>query len=205
MTAGRGIVHSERTPPESRATGGRLSGVQLWLALPRAEEEAAPAFSHTPAERLPWAEDDGGVGIRLVLGELFGARSPVRTSSPTLYADVTMEALATLPFHAEYEERAAYVVEGAIEASGTRFEAGRLVVFRPGAEVELLATSTARVLLLGGEPMDGPRHIWWNFVSSSAERIEQAAADWAAGRFAAVPGETERITLPDRPRVARYP
>jgi redox-sensitive bicupin YhaK (pirin superfamily) len=205
MTAGRGIVHSERTPPEARAAGGRLSGIQLWLALPKEHEEAAPAFAHTPAERLPWAEDDGGVAVRLVLGELFGARSPVRTFSPTLYADVTLEALAALPFHADCEERAAYVVEGVVNAGGERCGAGRLVVFRPRADVELVALTPARLLLLGGEPLDGPRHVWWNFVSSSSERIEQAAADWAAGRFAPVPDETERIPLPDAPRIARYP
>jgi redox-sensitive bicupin YhaK (pirin superfamily) len=129
----------------------------------------------------------------------------VRTFSPTLYADVTMEAVARLPFHADCEERAAYVVEGVVSAGGERCEAGRLVVFRPRADVELVALTPARLLLLGGEPLDGPRHVWWNFVSSSSERIEQAAADWAAGRFAPVPGETERIPLPNAARIARYP
>jgi redox-sensitive bicupin YhaK (pirin superfamily) len=205
MTAGRGIVHSERTPPETRAAGGKLFGIQLWLALPKAHEETAPAFAHTPAEQLPWAEDDGGVAVRLVLGELFGARSPVRTFSPTLYADVTLEALARLPFHGEWEERAAYVVDGVVEAGGERCEAGRLVVFRPRAEVELVALTPARLLLLGGDPMDGRRYVWWNFVSSSPERIEQAAAEWATGCFAPVPDETDFIPLPDQPRIARYP
>jgi redox-sensitive bicupin YhaK (pirin superfamily) len=204
MTAGRGIVHSERTPPEARRDGGSLSGIQTWVALPRAHEETEPSFAHTPAAALPTL-DGGGVRIRVIAGTLHGARSPVRVFSETIYADAALAAGARLEIPAEQEERAAYVVEGAVEESGASFGAGQLLVLRPGAPVVLRAGSAARVLVLGGEPMDGPRHIWWNFVGSSAERIDRAADDWKAGRFAPVPGETERIPLPDQPRIARYP
>jgi hypothetical protein len=199
MTAGRGIVHSERTPPPARVEGATLSGIQSWVALPRDHEETAPAFVHTPAEDLPTVEGEG-VRVRVVAGALFGVRSPVRVFSETVYADATLQAGASLEVPAGHEERAAYVVEGTVEESGASFEPGRLLVLRPGARVLLRATSAARVVVLGGDAMDGPRHIWWNFVSSSAERIEKAAADWSAGRFAPVPGETEAIPLPSRPR-----
>jgi redox-sensitive bicupin YhaK (pirin superfamily) len=204
MTAGRGIVHSERTPPEARVEGATLFGIQTWVALPRAYEEAAPGFAHTPAEALPSLEGDG-VRLRVVLGALFGARSPVQTFSETVYAEAALAPGARLDVPTEAEERAVYVVEGVVEESGAAFEAGRLLVLRPGAPVLLRAAGPARLLVLGGEPMDGPRHIWWNFVSSSLERIEQAAADWAAGRFDPVPGETDFIPLPSQPRIARYP
>lgn len=204
MTSGRGIAHSERTPPSGRAGGGALSGVQAWVALPRAAEEADPGFAHTGAGELPSLED-GGASLRIVVGELHGARSPVRTFSATLLVDARLDAGARLPFPAAHEERAALVVEGTLEESGATLAAGELAVLRPRAEAVLRATAPARVLLLGGDALDAPRHVWWNFVSSSRERIEQAAADWAAGRFAPVPGETEFIPLPERPRIATYP
>lgn len=204
MTAGRGVVHSERTPPEARAAGARLFGIQLWVAFPRDREEDPPGFAHTPAEDLPVAED-GGVNVRIVLGDAFGVRSPVATTSPMLYADARLGPGARLPVPSHHEERAAYVVEGTVEEGGGRLGAGQLLVFRPRAPVVLRAATAARVLLLAGEPLDGRRYIWWNFVSSSPERIEQAAADWAAGRFPPVPGETEAIPIPDQPRIARYP
>jgi redox-sensitive bicupin YhaK (pirin superfamily) len=204
MTAGAGIVHSERTPAPSRSTGGLLFGIQAWVALPRQHEETAPAFAHVPAEELP-AVDGDGVRVRLIAGSLFGARSPVRVLSETIYADVTMSADARLQVPADHEERAVFVAEGAIEESGSRHAAGRLLVLRPGATTVVRATEPARLLVLGGDAMDGPRHIWWNFVSSSAERIEGAAADWAAGRFTPVPDETEFIPLPSQPRIPRYP
>jgi redox-sensitive bicupin YhaK (pirin superfamily) len=204
MTAGRGIVHSERTPPGERAAGGRLFGIQIWVALPRGDEESPPAFAHTPAEELPVVQGEG-LRVRIVAGGMLGARSPVRVFSETLYADAALDPGARLEIPAEQEERAAYVVEGTVDESGASFEAGQLLVLRPAAPVVFRATSPARVLVLGGAAMDGPRHIWWNFVSSSTERIEQAAADWAAGRFDTVPGETEFIPLPERPRIARYP
>ncbi|HYO63825.1 MAG TPA: pirin family protein [Pyrinomonadaceae bacterium] len=209
MTAGRGIAHSERTPPELRRTGGELYGIQSWVALPTRDEETEPAFAHHDAAELPLLEGEGR-RVRLVVGSLYGARSPVRTLSEMFYADASLAPGARLPVPAEHEERAAYVVEGSIEihTDGTTFDAGQLLVFRPGAQVTLAAagSSSARLMLLGGEPLDGRRHIWWNFVSSSGERIEQAKEDWKAGRFRPVPEETEFIPLPEGgPPVVRYP
>jgi hypothetical protein len=209
MTAGSGIAHSERTPREMRVSGSDLFGIQSWVALPLKEEEGAPAFAHHDAGELPAVEGEGK-RVRLIVGELYGARSPVKTLSEMFYADAKLEACARLPVPAEHKERAAYVVEGSVALSGDGgvFEAGQLLVFKPGAEITLKApeASTARVMLLGGEPMEGRRHIWWNFVSSSGERIEQAKEDWKAGRFAPVPDETEFIPLPESgPVVVRYP
>jgi redox-sensitive bicupin YhaK (pirin superfamily) len=204
MTAGRGIVHSERTPPDVRAAGGRLSGIQLWVALPARLEEAAPSFVHAPAEALPELEAEG-LRVRLVVGTTFGMRAPVDAPSPAFYADAWLERGARLPMPAEHEERALFVVEGEVAIGGASFTVGQLAVLRPRAPVLVEARAPSRAMLLGGAPLDGPRHVWWNFVSSSRERLEQAIADWAEGRFAPVPGETERIPLPDAPRVARYP
>lgn len=203
MTAGRGIVHSERTPAEARAAGGPLSGIQTWVALPARDEETAPAFAHTPAGALPVVEGEG-VRARIIAGALFGARSPVRVFSETIYADVALEDGARVQVP-EAEERAVYVARGAIELGGARHEAGRLLVLRPRGAVLLAARGPARLLVLGGATLDGPRHVWWNFVSTSAERIAQAAADWAARRFDEVPGETDFIPLPDNARIPRYP
>lgn len=209
MTAGRGIAHSERTPQEMRAAGSDLFGIQSWVALPLGHEEDAPAFAHHDASALPFVEGEGK-RVRLIAGSLYGARSPVETLSEMFYADAELDAGARLPVPTEQEERAAYVVKGtvALSGDGATFEAGQLMVFKPGAEVTLEASdsSNARVMLLGGEPSDGRRHIWWNFVSSSSERIEQAKEDWKAGRFAPVPDETESIPLPESgPVVVRYP
>jgi redox-sensitive bicupin YhaK (pirin superfamily) len=204
MTAGRGIVHSERTPPATRAAGGPLSGIQTWVALPASHEETAPAFAHTPADALPTIEGEG-VTLRIVAGSLHGARSPVVTFSEMIYADAVLGPGARLEVPPVVEERAVFVQDGVLEAAGATFPAGQLVVLRPDAPVVLHAPGGGRALLLGGEPMDGPRHIWWNFVASSGERIAQAAADWAEGRFERVPGETEWIPLPDPPRLPRYP
>ena len=208
MVAGRGIAHSERTPPELRATGGRLYGIQSWVAVPKQHEETAPAFAHTPADALPVLED-AGTRVRLIAGGLYGARSPVGTLSELFYADAVLAAGARLQVPASHEERAVYVAEGGVELGGQVYGTGQLLVLRPGAEGVLTGPGPTggRVLLFGGEPMDGPRHIWWNFVSSSKERIEQAKADWRAGRIGPVPGETEFIPLPEpEPTgVARYP
>jgi redox-sensitive bicupin YhaK (pirin superfamily) len=209
MSAGRGIAHSERTPPELRRTGAPLFGIQSWVAFPARDEETEPAFAHHGAAELPVVEGEGK-RVRLICGSLYGARSPVRTFSEMFYADVTLGAGARLPVPSAHEERAAYVVEGAVglHAEGGTFQAGQLLIFKPGAEVTLVAQASARarLMLLGGEPLDGKRHIWWNFVSSSRERIEQAKADWEAGRFAPVPGESEFIPLPGAgPAVVRYP
>jgi redox-sensitive bicupin YhaK (pirin superfamily) len=209
MTAGRGIAHSERTPPAARASGSQLFGIQSWVALPRSLEETAPGFTHHGANQLPVVEGEGQ-RVRLIAGSLYGARSPVQSLSEMFYADVTLAERARLVVPTEYEERAVYIVEGELEfpSDGGAFGAGQLLVFKPGVEITLSAhgSSPARLMLLGGEPMDGPRHIWWNFVSSSGERIEQAKADWKAGRFAPVPDETESIPLPETgPVVVRYP
>ncbi|MCK0511558.1 pirin family protein [Aromatoleum buckelii] len=205
MTAGRGIVHSERTPPELRPSGSRLAGLQAWVALPARDEDSEPAFAHHGAAELP-VIDAPGLSVRLIAGEAFGTRSPVATHSPLFYADVTLAPPARLQVPIEHVERAAYIVAGSVVIDGVTHSAGQLLVLRRGAKVVITALSATRLMLLGGEPPDGPRHVWWNFVSSSRERIEQAKADWRAGRFAPVPGETEFIPLPDnRPPLVRYP
>lgn len=199
MTAGRGIVHSERTPPELRAREDvRLFGVQTWVALPKAFEETAPAFAHHRADQLPVLEEPGK-RLRLIVGTLYGARSPVVVFSEMFYADAELRNGARLDIPAEHAERAIYVVAGRIEIAGAPIDAGRLIVLGPGADIAIAASGAARLLLFGGAPMDGPRHLWWNFVSSSQERIEQAKEDWKTGRFAPVPGETEFIPLPEWP------
>jgi len=196
MTAGRGIAHSERTAPDHRVAGEPLHGLQCWVALPAAQEEVAPAFVHHDASALP-VESHDGVTARVIAGRFLGLTSPVVTGWDTLAADVTLAAGARLPLDAETEERAIYLVSGEVDIAGDRFEAGRLLVFWPGDRITVAAASPARIAVVGGAVMDGPRHIWWNFVSSSKERIEQAKADWKAGRFDAVPGEIEFIPLPD--------
>jgi redox-sensitive bicupin YhaK (pirin superfamily) len=195
MTAGRGITHSERTPPAIRADGGTLAGMQSWVALPKDDEETAPSFAHHGAAALPVVDGEGR-RVRVLIGTIYGARSPVRTFSETLYADVTLTSGATLQVPAEPEERALYLVDGTVEIAGETVAPGRLLVLRPAAEIVVTARSAARLMLLGGAKLDGPRHLWWNFVSSSRERIEQAKADWRDGRFPPVPGDGEFIPLP---------
>jgi len=195
MTAGRGIVHSERTGPEVRAAGGPLAGIQAWVALPHGAEECAPAFAHHAAADLPLIEGENW-RMRVIAGDWEGTRSPVALAWETLYADASLVAGARLLFPAEHEERGVYAAEGAIEIDGRTQPGGTLLVLRPGRPVTVTAQGPARLILLGGAPMDGPRHIWWNFVSSSKERLEQAKEDWRQQRYAAVPGETEFIPLP---------
>jgi len=197
MVAGRGIVHSERTPPALRAEHGgtRLHGVQTWVALPQAMEECDPSFVHHPAADLPMIDRDG-CALRIVAGEAWGARSPVAVSSPTLYAAAELAAGVDLELPDEVAERAVYVAQGALGVAGARHEEGTLVEFAAGpASVRALADS--RLVIVGGAPLDGSRHIWWNFVSSSPERIERAKQEWREERFASVPGDPERIPLPD--------
>jgi len=197
MTAGRGIVHSERTAPEHRTGGERLHGLQCWVAMPANDEEIDPSFTHHSQPDLPIVAADGK-SVRVIAGKLFGQRSPVSTLSDTLFADATLAPGASLPFDADTEERALYIVSGEIDISGDRFAAGQLLVLRPGDPITVTAASDARVVLVGGAAMDGPRHIWWNFVSSRKERIEQAKAEWKARRFDIVPGdENEFIPLPE--------
>jgi redox-sensitive bicupin YhaK (pirin superfamily) len=198
MTAGRGIAHSERTDPALRVHSNRLFGIQSWVALPRAAEETAPAFAHHPAASLPLVED-GGLRLRLIAGTGWGLTAPVAVSSPLFYADAALASGAAVPLPDEHEERAAYVVDGEVEVANDRFAPGRMLIFRAGDRLALRAgPQGARLLLLGGAAMDGPRHLFWNFVSSSRERIEQAKADWKAGHFGKVAGdEAEFIPLPE--------
>jgi redox-sensitive bicupin YhaK (pirin superfamily) len=196
MTAGRGIVHSERETAEAKAKTRRMFGIQAWAALPKSHEEQAPAFTHHAAEDLPRLEGEGK-RVRVIMGELYGAASPVDFPQAAFYAEAVLAPGAVLPLDPDYDERAIYIASGTVDIAGQTFEAGRLLVFRPGDRISVLATSNARLMLLGGDPMDGPRHIWWNFVSSSRDRIESAKADWQAGRFGLVPGdEKEFIPLP---------
>jgi redox-sensitive bicupin YhaK (pirin superfamily) len=205
MTAGRGIVHSERSPPQSRIGSSSLFGIQTWVALPKQHEETEPAFVHHDVSELPVFEE-AGVTVRLIAGTLYGLRSPVKTFSEMFYADALLPAGSRLTLGAEHEERAIYVADGSVQIDGVSFPAGQLLLLRAGTATVLDAQDHARLLLLGGEPMDGQRHIWWNFVSSSPERIRQAAQDWAARRFDAVPGETEFIPLPEQPyKPVNYP
>ena len=196
MTAGRGIVHSERTGPELRRTGSKLHGLQLWVGLPKSGEETAPEFTHYPADSLPELEDEG-VRVRVLAGSAYGVTSPVRTLSPLFYVEAVLPAGKELPVPTEHEQRAAYVVEGVLACRSKRVEASRMAVFAAGSNPVLRAESEVRLVMVGGAPLDGERHLWWNFVSSSRERIEQAKRDWKDGRFGQVPGETEFIPLPE--------
>jgi redox-sensitive bicupin YhaK (pirin superfamily) len=199
MIAGRGIVHSERTPQALRERGHQAWGLQAWLALPQHEEERAPSFRHHPRAELPATSRDG-VGVRLIAGTFLGMRSPVQTLSPTFYAEVRLEQNARFVLPPEHEERAAYIVEGSVSAHGQSFARARLLVFRPALQVTLEAEAApCRVMVFGGQTL-GPRYVWWNFVSSSKERIERAKEDWRAGRLGSVPGDPEFIPLPEERR-----
>jgi redox-sensitive bicupin YhaK (pirin superfamily) len=199
MTAGRGIVHSERSSEEARRAGPSLHGIQCWVALPKEQEEIAPTFHHHPGDSLP-AFNQGAARVRLVAGTAYGSTSPVAVLSPLFFAEATLPAGGTLPLPEEHPERAVYVVEGTIASRGGDHAPGQMAVFRAGARAVVTAQTNARLILLGGAPIEGERHIWWNFVSSSRERLERAALDWKEGRFAKVPGDEEEfIPLPDRP------
>jgi redox-sensitive bicupin YhaK (pirin superfamily) len=195
MTAGRGIVHSERTPDDLRGRRRLSHGLQLWAALPAADEEVAPAFAHTPAAAIPELEV-GGARLRVLIGSAFGATSPVAVRSPALYLDIALAAGDAFPLPPA-AERAVYLVEGAAQLDGRPLAAQHVTVIEAGAEPMLAAEAPARLVMIGGEPL-GARFMWWNFVSSRRERIAQAAEDWRSGRFAAVPGETEFVPLPDK-------
>jgi len=199
MVAGRGIVHSERTPAESRsaAGGATIHGIQTWVALPREHEEIEPSFEHHPAPTLPEIREPG-VDMRLIAGAAYGRQAPTSVHSPMFYLAATLQQDTLVELPGEYAERAAYVVEGEIEVDDARHGVGDMVVFAAGGRATLRAVTAARVMLLGGAPVDGPRQIWWNFVSSSVERIERAKLDWREERFAPVPGDDERIPLPER-------
>jgi redox-sensitive bicupin YhaK (pirin superfamily) len=197
MVAGRGIVHSERTSEERRSSEHGLHGVQAWVALPTAQEEIEPAFFHHAEAELPQTTLSG-VELRVVAGTGFGLQSPVRVASPTFYVDARFGADTALEIPTEHAERAVCVVQGTLSCAGDDFVAGDMLILRVGEPVTLHARAAARVLLLGGAPIEGERHLWWNFVSSSLERLERAKSDWRDGRFPVVPGdETEFIPLPE--------
>ena len=196
MTAGHGIVHSERTPPELRAAGHRLHGLQIWVALPAAAEEQAPSFTHHPADTLPVVSAPG-IEARVLVGSALGATSPVPTSSPLCYLDAALAPGAELPLEAGFPERAIYLVEGEVDVGGERFAAPQMILLAPDDRA-IRAGSTCRLVVIGGEPLDGPRFIEWNFVSSSRERIDVAKRDWRERRFPLVPGDDkEFIPLPE--------
>ena len=202
MVAGEGVTHSERTSAATRAGESRLFGIQTWVALPEIEEERAASFEHHGAEALPELEGEGK-RLRLIMGRGWGERAPVGTFSDMFYADVVMEPGAMLPLPEDHEDRGVYVTQGAVEVAGESFEAGRMMVFRPGDAITLKAGPRgARLMALGGETLNGPRYIWWNFVASSEEKIAAAKAawaegDWAHGRFTLPPGDdAEFIPLP---------
>lgn len=203
MVAGRGVSHSERTSSKARSGPNSLFGIQTWLALPDSHEDVAPAFEHHGKEALPVIED-GGVSIRLILGNAYGEKAPATMFSETFYADVTLDAGGRLPMPDDHEDRGIYIVEGSISIAGQDFDAGRMMVFRPGDRITVAAgDGGARLMILGGATFSGPRYIWWNFVASSKDRIEAAKADWRTkdwgnGRFDLPAGDRdEHIPLPD--------
>jgi hypothetical protein len=197
MTAGRGIVHSERTGDEERARGPRVHGIQLWVALPQEHEETEPEFHHHPAETLPELAQSGA-RLRVLAGSAYDVSSPVHTFSPLFYAEAIIPAGAKIELPEEHHDRAAYVAAGNVRCGPEHASVGRMLVFSPDSTATLEAVTDARVMLLGGQPLEGERHIWWNFVSSRRERIEQAKRDWKEGRFPKVPGdEEEYIALPE--------
>jgi redox-sensitive bicupin YhaK (pirin superfamily) len=207
MVAGRGVTHSERTSAETRATRHKLFGIQTWIALPEDREEMSPDFEHHKQGALPLIEEPG-VEARLILGSAYGQRSPVTMQSETFYLDVTLAPGAAVPLPDDHEDRGIYVTRGSVEVSGDTFEAGQMMVFRPGDRLSVKAGEDgARLMLLGGATMNGSRYIWWNFVSSSTERIEEAkrawmAADWTGGPFRLPPGD-EAEFIPITPDLAR--
>lgn len=205
MTVGRGIVHSERTPPAARAEGPALSGIQTWLAMPEAKEEMDPAFEHVAKDDLPTVRY-AGAEARIVMGTLWGATSPVTCHAPTIYADIALDPGGAVPLDADADERAVYVVSGDANLDDLPLETMTLYVVRPGIAATLRSAGGARVMLCGGGAFATTRHVWWNFVSSSRDRINQAKADWRAGRFAPVPGDMEEfIPLPEVPLTVSYP
>jgi redox-sensitive bicupin YhaK (pirin superfamily) len=197
MIAGRGIVHSERTGEARRRSGGVVHGIQSWVALPVAEEETAPHFEHHPRATLPLVERPGA-RLRILAGHAFGARAPVGVRSPTLYVHAELDDDAELPLPEDHEERAAFVVDGELGCDGASYRSGSMLVFRRGAKAALRAGGPSRIMLLGGAPLEGPRHIFWNFVSSSKDRIERAKQEWKRGAFPKVPGDSVEFTpLPE--------
>jgi redox-sensitive bicupin YhaK (pirin superfamily) len=204
MTAGRGIVHSERSPASERDGGAVMSGMQTWLALPDGREEIDPAFEHVPAAELPIVEDEG-VSARVIMGALWGLRAPTTTHAETIYADIQLAPGASVPIDASADERAVVVALGDASLDSAPLELYSLYLLKPGVPMTLRSERGGRAMLLGGEAFATPRHVWWNFVSSSRERISQAKHDWKEGRFPLVPEEHEFIPLPEVPLTVSYP
>jgi len=198
MTAGRGIAHSERTGDRARASGHRMHGIQSWIGLPQADEEAPPAFQHFGVADLP-ERDEGGVTMRLIAGSAFDLASPVKVFSPIFYADARFAPGGALHYACEHEERALFVIEGEVQTGDIEVHGpGALLALEKDEDVTLYASAPARVMLLGGAKLDGERHIWWNFVSSSKDRIERAKQEWKEGKFGLIPGDDkEFIPLPE--------
>lgn len=205
MTAGHGIVHSERSPAGERAAGPELSGIQTWLALPEADEERDPAFEQVLRAALP-VVGAGGARARVIMGSLWGASAPTTTYAETIYADIDLAARGQVPIDAGADERAVYLAYGEASLDGVPLDPQTLYVLRPGAAATLRSDGGGRVMLCGGEAFATPRHVWWNFVSSSRDRLNQAKEDWKAGRFPTVPGdEKEFIPIPEVPKTVSYP
>ena len=205
MTAGKGIVHSERSPEASRAAGPSFFGMQTWLALPDGGEEVDPAFDHVPADRLPIVSDSGATA-RVLMGTLWGATAGTPCHSPTIYADIELEAGGSIPIDAEADERGVMVIGGEASLDGDPLEPYALYVLKPGHIARLASAAGGRVMLLGGGAFSTRRHVFWNFVSSSRERINQAKEDWQAMRFDLIPGDDEEyIPLPENPKTVSYP
>jgi len=205
MTAGRGIVHSERSPATERSAGPELFGIQTWLALPQAKEETDPAFEHVAKADLPVIEGSGATA-RIIMGGMWGASSPVTCHSETIYADVALQPGGSIAVDPDADERAVYVAEGEASLDGMKLEPMLLYLLRPGSSATLRSETGAQVMICGGAPMDGPRHVWWNFVSSRRDRISQAKEDWRAMRFPLVPDDDEDcIPLPEVPKTVSYP
>jgi redox-sensitive bicupin YhaK (pirin superfamily) len=205
MTAGKGIVHSERSPAESRAAGPSFYGMQTWLALPDGKEEVDPAFDHVPGEGLPLVED-GGASARVLMGTLWGATAATPCLSPTIYADIVLTVGSSIPIDADADERGLMLVGGEAELDGQLLEPFALYVLAPGHAARLTSSSEARAMLMGGAAFTTPRHVYWNFVSSSRDRINQAKDDWKAMRFPLIPGDDQEfIPLPEVPKTVSYP
>lgn len=205
MTAGRGIVHSERSPDETRAAGPEFYGMQTWLALPDGQEEIEPAFEHVAPQALPLVEGEG-ISARVLMGTLWGRTAATTCHAPTVYADIRLDAQASVPIDADADERAVLVTEGRASLDGQVLDLFSLHVLAPGQAMVLRAETPARAMLLGGGAFATPRHVWWNFVSSSRDRINAAKQDWKGGRFPAVPGDDKDfIPIPEIPKTVSYP
>ncbi|MEH3121513.1 MAG: pirin family protein [Sphingomonas phyllosphaerae] len=204
MTAGAGIVHSERSPDDVRVDGPRLDGIQTWLALPDGQEDRAPAFEHVAADKMP-VVDAHGATARVVMGSLWGATSPVTAYAETIYADIVLAPGAAVPIDDSTDERAIYLASGEATLDGLTLEPQRLYVLRPGNAATLSSKTGGRAMLAGGAAFATPRHVWWNFVHSSRDAIREAKRAWKAGEFASVPNDSEWIPLPEVPKTVSYP